>query len=165
MAKVINPLLSGQASGQIGQMMTFDRRGFVRQYVIPTNPQTVAQMTQRNTLGDLQRELKLLGTVLRAELKSGFGYRWNSVIIGELLANNGAQLGVYNAEFALFTGTDITNWETADLAVPIDLTDGAVLYACASACYDIAARLGVVLTLAEPIATNSVVVGGQWTDT
>ena len=35
MAKVINPLLSGSASGQLGHMMTFDKRGFVRQYVVP----------------------------------------------------------------------------------------------------------------------------------
>jgi hypothetical protein len=162
MAKVINPLLSGSASGQLGHMMTFDKRGFVRQYVVPGNPQTVNQMTQRNTLGDIQRELKDLGATLRGQLKSGFGYRWNSVIIGELLANGGAQLAAYTAEFAVFGGTDQTAWTTADHATPVTLDDGAVLYACASAVYDIALRLGVTVTLALPIATNASTVGTAW---
>ncbi len=60
MAKVINPLLSGSASGQLGGMMTFDKRGFVRQYVVPSNPKTVGQMAVRDTLGDLQRELRII---------------------------------------------------------------------------------------------------------
>src|SRR5258707_19172 len=124
MAKVINPLLSGSASGQLGGMMTFDKRGFVRQYVIPANPQTTNQMLVRNTLGDLQRELKDLGPVLRAQLKSGFGYRWNSVIIGELMANGNAALDAYVAEWTAFGSTDKTAWATADHAVPITLTDG-----------------------------------------
>jgi hypothetical protein len=162
MAKVINPLLSGSASGQLGGMMTFDKRGFVRQYVIPANPQTTAQMTQRNTLGDLQRELKDLGVTLRAEFKSAFGYRWNSVIIGELLANGGAQLAAYVAEWTAFGSTDKTNWATADHAVPLELTDGAVLYACASAAYDIALRLGATVSLTLPAATTSSTTGTEW---
>lgn len=163
MAKVINPLLSGSASGQIGQMMTFDKRGFVRQYVIPANPKTDAQMLQRNTMGDLQRELKQLGPTLRTDFKAAFGYRWNSVIIGELLANGGAQLAAYTAEWTAFVTLDKTNWTAADLAVPVELEKGAVLYACASAAYDIAARLDASVSLSLPIATNSVIVGGEWT--
>lgn len=163
MAKVINPLLSGVASGQLGGMMTFDKRGYVRQYVVPANPQTAAQQAQRNKLGDIQRELKLLGPTLRADLKSAFGYRWNSVIVHELLANGGAGYTMYETEFNAFIAGDQTAWASADLAIPVALTDGAVLYACASAAYDIAVRLGATITLTQPATANSATVGGEWT--
>lgn len=164
MAKVINPLLSGSASGQLGKMMTFDKRGFVRQYVVPANPQTTGQMLVRNTMGDLQRVLKLLGSVLRAELKSNFGYRWNADIIGDLMANNRAALTAYAAEWNAFGGTDKTAWETADTTTPVELDEGAALYAVASAVNDRAVRLGVTLTLTEPAAANAATVGAEWID-
>jgi|WetSurMetagenome_2_1015567.scaffolds.fasta_scaffold04056_2 hypothetical protein len=164
MAKVINPLLSGSASGQFGKMMTFDRRGIVRKYVIPANPQTVDQMTVRNALGDIQRELKLLGTVLRGELKSQFGYRWNSLIIGELMANEQAAYLAYKAEYTAFQSGEKTAWSGADGATPVALAKGELLYACASAAYDIGLRLGATLTLTAPAAANAVTVGGEWTD-
>src|SRR3990172_13388437 len=119
MAKVINPLLSGSASGQIGHMMTFDKRGYVRLYVVPLNPQSVNQMAVRNTLGDLQRSLKTLGAILRAQLKAGFGYRWNSVIIGELKANDNAVLDAFVAEFQAFAAPQKAEWATADTSVPV----------------------------------------------
>lgn len=164
MAKVINPLLSGSASGQIGQMMTFDRRGFVRQYVKPANPNTANQQAVRNVLKDLQAELKQLGAVLRAGLKAGFGYRWNSVIIGELMANNNAALDAYTTEFNAFTVQQKADWATADAATPVSVADGALLYACASAVYDIALRLGVTVSITLPAADNSVTVGAEWVD-
>lgn len=163
MAKVINPLLSGSASGQLGGMMTFDKRGYVRQYVVPANPNTANQQIVRETLGDIQRELKLLGGTLRDELKSGFGYRWNSQIVGELMANDRAALQAYEAEFAAFGGTDQTAWETQDTAAPVRVADGALLYAVASAIYDMGIRLGASLTLTQPAAANSSTVAGQWT--
>jgi hypothetical protein len=163
MAKVINPLLSGSASGQLGGMMTFDKRGYVRQYVVPSNPKSVNQMLVRNSLGDIQRELKLLGVILRGQLKAGFGYRWNSVIIGELMANGMAGYQAYETEFNAFQAGEKTAWASADTVTPIALTDGALLYACASAAYDISLRLGVVLTLTQPAAANSATVAGEWT--
>jgi hypothetical protein len=163
MAKVINPLLSGSASGQLGGMMTFDRRGYVRQYVIPSNPKTANQMAVRDSLGDIQRELKLLGLVLRGEMKAGFGYRWNSLIIGELMANNKAALTAYGAEYALFQAGEKTAWSSADGATPVAETKGELLYAVASAAYDISVRLGVVLSLTAPAAANAATVGAEWT--
>lgn len=162
MAKVINPLLSGSASGQLGHMMTFDKRGFVRQYVVPSNPQTTDQMLVRNAMGDLQRFLKTVGTKLRDELKAGFGYRWNSVIIGELMANDNAAYLAYKAEFTAFQAGEKTAWEGVDVQLPVTLTEGAVAYACTSACYDIAARLGATITLTQPAAANSATVAGEW---
>jgi hypothetical protein len=162
MAKVINPLLSGSASGQLGHMMTFDKRGYVRQYVVPSNPQSVNQMLVRNTLGDLQRSLKLLGPKLRGELKASFGYRWNSVIIGELMANSNAALVAYTDEFTAFQSEEKTAWATKDNSAPITLTDGVPLYACASAIYDIGVRLGADVTLNLPAAATSTATEAEW---
>jgi hypothetical protein len=163
MAKVINPLLSGSASGQIGKMMTFDKRGWVRQYVTPANPQTVDQVAWRNVYKDLQAELKLIGPVLRAELKSQFGYRWNSMIIGELTANDQAAYTAYAAEWDAFIAGDKTDWATADGATPVVKNDGELLYAVASAVYDMAVRLGATISLTLPATANSATVGAEWT--
>lgn len=162
MAKVILPLLSQTASGQFAHSMVFDKRNFVRKYVVPANPQTVGQMAVRNQLGDIQRSLKTLGLVLRVQLKAGFGSRWNSLIVGELTATGGAVLAGYTAEFNAFVAGDKTAWATADTSVPVTLADGLALYACASAAYDIALRLGATLTLALPATANSATVGAEW---
>lgn len=165
MAKVINPLLSGSASGQLGHMMTFDKRGYVRQYVVPANPNSANQQVVRESLGDIQRVLKLLGGDLRAELKSGFGYRWNSMIVGELMANDRAALDAYVVEFTAFDAGDKTDWATADTSAPVRVADGAALYAVASAAYDMAIRLGVTLSLTLPATANSSTVAAEWTAT
>lgn len=162
MAKVTNPLLSMVASGQIGKSIVFDKRGRARVYVIPANPQTVDQQAVRNTLGDLQRGLKLIGAVLRAELRTGFGSQWNSMIIGELMANDNAVLDAYVAEFGAFIAGDQTDWATADGGTYVTLTDGAVLYALASAVYDMAIRLGATVSLTQPATGNSATVGAEW---
>ena len=164
MAKVINPLLSGSASGQLGHMMVFDKRNRVRQYVVPSNPQTVNQMAVRNKMGDIQRTLKLLGTVLRAELKAAFGPTWNALIVGELTANSGAVLTGYTAEFTVFSAGEKTAWEGVDQASPVALTKGAVIYSCASAAYDMALRMGAVISLTLPAAANAATVGAEWVD-
>jgi hypothetical protein len=162
MAKVINPLLSGSASGQLGHMMTFDKRGYVRQYVVPANPKSVDQMAVRNVLGDIQRELKLLGTKLRGELKAGFGARWNSMIIGDLMANENAQLLVYAGEWAAFQAGEKTAWEGADTAVAVARADGELLYIVASSVFDIAARLGATITLTLPENDTAVATAAEW---
>lgn len=162
MAKVTAPLMSMSASGQFGKTIVFDKRGRAREYVVPSNPQTVDQMAVRNRLGDIQRELKLLGATLRAELKASFGPTWNSQIVGELSKNDGAALNSYVAEWTAFTTQQKTDWGTADTATPVVLTDGALLYACASAIADMAVRLGVTLSLTTPAAGNSSTVGAEW---
>lgn len=164
MAKLINPLLSVDASGQFGKAMVFQKGQRVRAYVIPSNPKTVNQMVVRNKLGDIQRELKLLGSVLRVELKGGFGARWNSMILKELTANAGAALTSYTAEYAAFSSGEKSAWAGADGATPVTEAKGTLLYACASAVYDMSIRLGVVLSLTQPAAANAVTVGGEWTD-
>jgi len=164
MAKVNGPLMSMEASGQIGKALVFQKGGTVRQYVVPANPQSTAQMLVRNKLGDIQRSLKTLGAVLRGELKSGFGARWNSMIVGELMKNGAALLTTYITEWNAFTTQQKTDWGTADLAVPVELIDGQALYACAKAAKAIALVMGVTLTLTDPVAGNSTTVGAEWID-
>ena len=162
MAKVTGGLFSMTASGKFGDIV-FDQRGFVRKFQKPSNPQTVNQMAQRNKLADIQGALKLMGPVIRADLKSGLGYRWNSLLIKELLSNGGAALTAYTAEFTAFTSQQKTDWDTADASIPTALAAGLPLYAVASAVYDLCARLGVDVTITQPAAGNSVTVGGEWT--
>jgi hypothetical protein len=163
MAKVTNPLLSVDASGQFAKAMVFQKGGKVRKYVVPANPQTVGQMAVRDRLKEIQKELKLLGAVCRAELKTGFGARWNSMIVGELMADNHSALDAYLAEFNAFGSTDKTAWAGADTVNPTVIDDGGLLYACASAVYDMAVRLGVTVSLTLPAAANSSTVAGEWT--
>jgi hypothetical protein len=163
MAKVLMPLMSGSASGRFGAIV-FDKRSIVRVFVQPANPKTVAQMAVRNTMGDLQRSLKPLGVVLRGQLKTGFGARWNTAIIGELMANDNAALTAYTAEFTAFTAPQKAEWAAVDVVGPLKLTAGAALYAAASAAYDIAIRLGAVITLTLPAAANAATVGAEWVD-
>lgn len=162
MAKAIGPLMSVSASGKFADTLVFQKNGVVRQYVVPANPNTAGQQAVRNTLKDIQAELKLLGVVLRTELKTQFGARWNSDIISELMANDNAALDAYVAEFTAFGGSDITAWETQDTVSQVLIADGALLYACASAVYDIALRIGATVSITLPIATNSTVVKGEW---
>ena len=163
MAKVTAPLMSMSASGQLGQTLVFDKRGRVRQYVVPANPQTSAQQLVRDSLGDIQRELKLLGAVLRAELKSGFGYTWNSQIVGELMQNGQAAYTAYAAEYAAFDSGQKTAWGNADGATPVEKTDGELLYCVASAVYDMAIRLSLSISLTLPAGANAATVGAEWT--
>lgn len=162
MAKVTNPLLSMSASGKIGDSIVFDKRGRARIYVVPSNPQTAPQMLVRNRLGDIQRELKQLGLVLRAQLKSGFGYTWNALIIKELMDNAAALLISHTAVWTAFGSSDKTAWAGQDTAVLLEIEDGAALYCVMKAAYDIGVRIGATLTLGAPIATNSVALKAEW---
>jgi hypothetical protein len=163
MAKVIGPLMSTSASGQFAHAMTFDKRGFVREYVVPFNPKSTSQMTTRNALGDIQRELKTLGLKPRGELKAGLGYRWNSLVIAELMANDQAAFLAYIAEWDAFT-TGKAAWTSADPATGlVNSNVGGVFYAVAKAAYDVAARLGATTSLVDPVEANSATVLSAWT--
>ncbi|MFG0245762.1 MAG: hypothetical protein ACF8MF_06910 [Phycisphaerales bacterium JB052] len=58
MAKTVAPLLSFSASGQIAQTQVYSSwkgRPYVRRYVVPGNPNTVAQQETRNTFDFLNK--------------------------------------------------------------------------------------------------------------
>lgn len=162
MAKVKGGLFSMEASGKLGGALVFDKRGYVRNYKIPANPQTVDQVAVRNMLADIQAELKVLGLVVRAAVKTDLGYRWNSVIIKELMANDNAVYDAYAAEYGAFIAGDKTAWATADVAVGLNGTDGEVLYCVASALYDLSIRAGGDGIVTQPVTDNAATVGAEW---
>lgn len=69
MSKTTAPLLSFDAAGQIGKTMVASRwRGvrYMRRYVVPANPNTVAQQTVRSTFALLREMWKLAPSLLVA---------------------------------------------------------------------------------------------------
>lgn len=162
MAHVINPLLSGGASGQIGHMFTFDKRGFVRKYVVPANPQSAGQVEARAKLGDIQRELKTLGVVLRAALPASLGYRWNSLLIQYLLNNNAAQWTALTSAYNAFSSGEKSAWATADVATGNVHADGLCLFLAATAVYYVTLAVGGVAEISLPSNSNAATVGAEW---
>lgn len=68
MAKVKGPLLSLGASGQIGKAQVYANwRGvpYARQHVVPSNPNTLAQQSTRNTFAALDELFKRSGPIAR----------------------------------------------------------------------------------------------------
>lgn len=69
MARTTAPLLSFGASGQIAKTQVYSSwRGipYVRRHVVPSNPQTVDQMSTRNTFSFLQNVYKFAGPLWTA---------------------------------------------------------------------------------------------------
>jgi hypothetical protein len=162
MTKVINPLLSGSASGQFGQMMTFDKRGYVRKYVVPGNPKSVAQMLVRNRLGDIQRELKALGGDMRIALKASLGARWNSIIIGELLANQSAKWIADSITYNAFQSGEKSAWAAKEPAVGNTNAAGLVFFLAAKSVYDLTLRVNGTPEITEPGAATSTATEAEW---
>lgn len=156
--------MSVTASGKFGSSLVFDKRGWVRNFQKPYNPQSTNQMAVRHNLGDIQKELKTLGAVLRPQIKAALGYRWNSVIINDLMANNHAKLTALQAEFTAFQAGEKTAWATADVAVGLTGTDGECLYCVASSLYDVAFRLSGDGLITQPAHDNAATVGAEWVD-
>lgn len=128
MAKVTGPLMSLEASGTIGNALTFSRwvgRPYVRRYTIPSNPQTLTQETHRNrfsavgtitTWATRNSQLYDTNTETVQELikgKTPSDQRWNGYLLRVLTSGNGAQ---YDAAKAEWKGAMVGNqsaWETA----------------------------------------------------
>lgn len=115
MAKVTGPLMSMTASGAYGGTLVFDHRGFVRQLVIPANPQTGGQGDARSYLASIQAALQLAGLVVIAALKaaSPTGYRWNSWIVGKAIGPLAATIKASLVAFTALTATPMGLWNTA----------------------------------------------------
>lgn len=106
-AKVINPLLSMEASGQVGNALVYGKRkgaNVVRIYTIPSNPKTLDQMANRAFLavaGKVSKVADLTETVV-AYIKTitPSTQTWNSYygkeILGPLNANIEAAKTAYN---------------------------------------------------------------------
>jgi len=80
MAKVRGPILSMSATGQIGKSQVYGQwRGvpYARQYVVPGNPQTVAQTLTRDTFRFVDDLFKRMGPLAQAP--------WIASVIGRPL--------------------------------------------------------------------------------
>src|ERR1044072_4429940 len=101
MPNVKGPLFSMEASGTLGGTITFDKRGFVRQRVIPANPKTAAQGNQRQRLLGVQKTLTFIGAAVVTLVKAiaPTSYRWNSYLLSQVL---GTASAAYAASVAAF---------------------------------------------------------------
>lgn len=161
MAKVTNPLMSGSATGKLGGIV-YSKRNIVRVLVTPANPNTVGQQAVRAKLGDTQKELKQLGATLKADLYTSLGPRWNSMIIGELTANNGAVWDALETEYNLFSGPNQSAWAGVDPALGLVNEVGAVFYVVAKAVYNVTYRATGVGAITDPTETGSATTASEW---
>src|ERR1043165_9281127 len=106
MAKVKGPLMSMEASGTVGDTITFDKRGFVRQRVIPTNPQSDSQGNTRQKLLAVQKALRFIGAAVIAAVKTiaPTSYRWNSYMLQQTLGSSNADIDASLTAFAALGG-------------------------------------------------------------
>lgn len=112
-AKVVNPLLSMEASGQVGSALVYGKRkgaNVVRIYTIPSNPQTLTQMANRAFLaaaGKISKVADLTETVVAfLKLHAPSTQTWNSYFSKEILGNNNSNIEA--AKVAYNTGGNAT---------------------------------------------------------
>lgn len=145
MAKLIGPLLSFGARGQIGKaMVTSTWRGvdYARQYVIPANPRTVAQTAVRSLFAYLREMWKLAPPEVTAawnSFASGRPFTGMNKWVGEnvrvlngevdlinLIGSPGSGGGLPPAAFSAATGA-AAGQIAFDFTVPTDIPQGWVL--------------------------------------
>lgn len=129
MAKVTGPLMSMSASGQIGKAIVFagwKGVNYVRQYVIPSNPQSEGQGDQRIILGGTGR------AVGKVSVEGGFnqklsalgivpsGQSKQSYLVKYILDHYLSTVTLYESELAELTGATVyTAWKAAGTAAGI----------------------------------------------
>jgi hypothetical protein len=129
MAKVTGPLMSMSASGTIGGTITFDKRGFVRERVIPANPQTAPQGNVRQMLLAVQKCLKVLHltAISAVSALAPTSYRWNSFLLAATIGPSSADFEASITAFNALTGGQKTSWD--DRAITGGLTTREIAYA------------------------------------
>lgn len=128
MAKVTGPLMSLEASGTIGNALTFSRwvgRPYVRRYTVPGNPQTLTQETHRNrfsVMGTIatwmSRNTQKFGsntdddqTLIKS--KTPADQRWNGYLLRVMTSGNGAQFDAAKNEWETTLVASQSSWESA----------------------------------------------------
>ena len=107
MAKATAPLFSLGATGAFAKTLVFDRRGYVRKYVVPTNPKTSAQADIRIPFAGVAAVIKATGNTAKSDIKGKLedqgktAYRWNAEIIKLALEND-----YWEQKAATFNGLD-----------------------------------------------------------
>jgi hypothetical protein len=155
MAKVTGALFSMGASGQVGHAVVFDKRGYVRTYKKPGNPQSDKQMVVRDAFGDIQHVLKVVGTTLRATLKTDLGYRWNSLIISDLTMDMAAKITSLTATYNAFSSPNKSGWVTANPGTGFIGDKGLYFYMVCQSLHDVTLRVKGTAAIAAPTETNS----------
>jgi hypothetical protein len=164
MPNVKGPLFSMEASGTLGGTITFDKRGFVRQRVIPANPKTAAQGNQRQQLLGVQKTLTFIGAAVIALVKAiaPTSYRWNSYLLSQVLGTGSAAYAASLAAFGALSVEQKTAWDAEATALGITsqsipyATDpvaspGALLFAVSRTLF----FLGVGVELGQPAGDNA----------
>lgn len=128
MSKTTAPALSFQAKGQIGKTMVYSRwRGidYVRQYVIPANPQTVAQQNVRKTFALLREMYKIAPALVVAAwdaFATGRPFTGMNKFVGENVRVLNGQ-----ADMDAFIGSPGARGGLAPVAIAVDsLAVGAI---------------------------------------
>jgi hypothetical protein len=129
MAKVHGPLFSMEASGTVGKTITYDKRGHVRQRVIPANPRSDLQGNVRQALLGIQKALTFIGMTVISAIKTlaPTSYRWNSFLLQKVLGTSSAEYDASVTAFAALTSTERGHWNTS--AEGIGLTEQSIVYA------------------------------------
>jgi hypothetical protein len=154
------------ASGTVGRTITFDKRGFVRQRIIPANPRTVAQQLARLKLKNVNKLLHLVKHSTRVLLRARAPVpsRWLSFTSGEALPH----FDGYGEVFADLDANIRQAWN--DVAsekgvivytipgstVTLNITNGRLLFIVATTLY----VLGIGTELGAPAGGNE----QQWGD-
>jgi hypothetical protein len=161
-----------EASGTVGDTITFDKRGFVRQRVIPTNPQSDSQGNTRQKLLAVQKALRFLGATVIAAVKTvaPTSYRWNSYLLSQVIGAATADYDASATAFAALGSTAIGHWndtatgigitsQTIPYASDAAVSPGLALFAICRALY----RLGFNTSAGAPGATNYAAWGTYFT--
>lgn len=85
MAKVTGPLMSMDASGQLGKALVFAKwkgQNYVRQYVIPMNPNSVDQVAIRGIVGAASVAWKNGATVGAIAIDAAYKLAYNTAAAG-----------------------------------------------------------------------------------
>lgn len=132
MAKVTGPLMSLEASGTIGNALTFSRwvgRPYVRRYTVPSNPQTLGQEAHRNRFSAIgtittwaSRNTQFFGANTKDDqalikAKTPADQRWNGYLLSVMTSGNGAQYEAAKASWVGVSPSSKTDWETAAMAL------------------------------------------------
>ncbi len=164
MAKVVGGLFSVEASGKFANALVFDRRGYVRGYTRPTNPQTEAQGNVRQVMLAAQRAIGLAGDATKAEIKEAApDYRWNSYLIQQMIGKGSVAWDASLAAFNALDPADQGVWTSeaealgmTEISIPYagdsPISAGTAFFALARTLFD----LGVYVVNGAPDGANAV---------
>ena len=107
--------MSISATGQFAHSMTFDKRGYVREYIIPPNPKLPDQGDARQILAAVQAVLKLLidAAITAIKAQAPTPYRWNSYAVKVCIGALQVTWLAGAAAWAILTTEQKGTWDTA----------------------------------------------------